>query len=164
MTNGHYDIIIIGTGAGGGTLARKLAPSGKKILILERGDYVKRETDNWNPARVNIEAKLQHEGSLVRPRRQTSPPAHKLQRRREHEILWSALSACEKKISVRSNISMECRLRGRSPTEKWSRSTHRPSRCITFTERGAKIHRALVEFAVSASGRQPRVADPTSCR
>src|SRR4051794_18592610 len=48
MTNGHFDVIIIGTGAGGGTLARKLAPSGKKILILERGDYVKRETDNWN--------------------------------------------------------------------------------------------------------------------
>ena len=55
--NGHYDVIIIGTGAGGGTLARKLAPSGKKILILERGDYVRREPDNWNPRVVNIEAK-----------------------------------------------------------------------------------------------------------
>ena len=32
-TNGHYDVIIIGTGAGGGTLAHKLAPTGKKILI-----------------------------------------------------------------------------------------------------------------------------------
>ena len=57
MTNGHYEIIIIGTGAGGGTLARKLAPSGKKILILERGDYVKREPDNWNPRAVNIDAR-----------------------------------------------------------------------------------------------------------
>lgn len=57
MTNGHYDLIIIGTGAGGGTLARKLAPSGKKILILERGDFVKRETDNWNSRAVNIDAK-----------------------------------------------------------------------------------------------------------
>ena len=55
--DGHYDVIIIGTGAGGGTLARKLAPSGKKILILERGDYVKRETDNWNPRVVNLEGK-----------------------------------------------------------------------------------------------------------
>lgn len=34
----HYDIIIIGTGAGGGTLAHRLAPSGKKILVLERGE------------------------------------------------------------------------------------------------------------------------------
>ena len=36
----RYDIIIIGTGAGGATLAKRLAPSGMKILILERGDYV----------------------------------------------------------------------------------------------------------------------------
>jgi choline dehydrogenase-like flavoprotein len=57
MLNGHYDIIIIGTGAGGGTLARKLASSGKKILILERGDFVKREPDNWNSRAVNVEAK-----------------------------------------------------------------------------------------------------------
>jgi choline dehydrogenase-like flavoprotein len=35
-----YDIIIVGTGAGGGTLAQKLAPTGKKILILERGDFM----------------------------------------------------------------------------------------------------------------------------
>jgi choline dehydrogenase-like flavoprotein len=56
MTNEHYDVIIIGTGAGGGTLLHRLAPSGKKILVLERGDFVKRETDNWNPRKVNVEA------------------------------------------------------------------------------------------------------------
>ncbi len=54
---GHYDILIIGTGAGGGTLARTLAPSGKHILLLERGDYVPREKDNWNPRAVNVEGK-----------------------------------------------------------------------------------------------------------
>jgi choline dehydrogenase-like flavoprotein len=53
----HYDVIIIGTGAGGGTLARKLGPSGKKILILERGGYVPREKDNWSTRAVNVEAK-----------------------------------------------------------------------------------------------------------
>jgi choline dehydrogenase-like flavoprotein len=57
MTNGHFDLIIIGTGAGGGTLARKLAPSGLKVLVLERGDYVKREIDNWNSRAVNVDAK-----------------------------------------------------------------------------------------------------------
>jgi choline dehydrogenase-like flavoprotein len=55
--NNHYDVIIIGTGAGGGTLAYKLAPSGKKILLLERGDYVPREKDNWSTRAVNLEAK-----------------------------------------------------------------------------------------------------------
>ncbi len=58
MENGnHFDVIIIGTGAGGGTLAYKLAASGKKILILERGDFVRREKDNWNSRAVNVEAK-----------------------------------------------------------------------------------------------------------
>jgi choline dehydrogenase-like flavoprotein len=42
-----YDVIIIGTGAGGGTLARHLAPSGKRILLLERGDWLPREPENW---------------------------------------------------------------------------------------------------------------------
>jgi choline dehydrogenase-like flavoprotein len=42
-----YDVIIIGTGAGGGTLARHLAPSGKSILLLERGDWLRREPQNW---------------------------------------------------------------------------------------------------------------------
>jgi choline dehydrogenase-like flavoprotein len=54
-----YDVIIVGTGAGGGTLARKLAKSGKKILLLERGDYVKRETDNWSTRAVNVQGKYQ---------------------------------------------------------------------------------------------------------
>ena len=55
--NNHYDVIIIGSGAGGGTLAYRLAPSGKRILVLERGDYVPREKDNWDTRAVNLEAK-----------------------------------------------------------------------------------------------------------
>jgi choline dehydrogenase-like flavoprotein len=55
----HYDVIIIGSGAGGGTLFHRLAPSGKRILLLERGDYVPRETDNWNTHAVNVEGKYQ---------------------------------------------------------------------------------------------------------
>ena len=51
----HYDVIIIGTGAGGGTLAYKLAPSGKRILLLERGPYVPREKENWDSHAVVVE-------------------------------------------------------------------------------------------------------------
>src|SRR5262245_46540584 len=50
--NHHYDVIIIGSGAGGGTLAYRLAPSGKKILLLERGDFVPREKQNWDSRAV----------------------------------------------------------------------------------------------------------------
>ncbi|HSC70868.1 MAG TPA: GMC family oxidoreductase, partial [Candidatus Methylomirabilis sp.] len=59
MAAERYDIIIIGSGAGGGTLAFHLAPSGKRILLLERGEYVPREKDNWSPRAVNVEGKYQ---------------------------------------------------------------------------------------------------------
>src|SRR3954471_9994085 len=50
-----YDVIIIGTGAGGGTLARHLAPSGKRILLLERGDWLSREPQNWDTHSVFVD-------------------------------------------------------------------------------------------------------------
>ncbi len=50
MTKDLYDFIIIGSGAGGGTIAHKLAKSGKEILILERGGFLPREKENWDPA------------------------------------------------------------------------------------------------------------------
>jgi choline dehydrogenase-like flavoprotein len=52
MTTTHYDVIIIGTGAGGGTLAHRLAPTGKKILVLERGTFLPREKENWDTVQV----------------------------------------------------------------------------------------------------------------
>lgn len=51
----RYDVIVIGSGAGGGTLAHALAPSGKKILLLERGDFLPREMGNWDPASVFVD-------------------------------------------------------------------------------------------------------------
>ena len=48
----QYDIIIIGTGSGGGTIAQKLAPSGKRILILERGGFIPKEKENWDVTEV----------------------------------------------------------------------------------------------------------------
>ncbi|MGH8183747.1 MAG: GMC oxidoreductase [Rhodanobacteraceae bacterium] len=55
MPDNHYDLIVIGSGPGGATLAQRLAPAGKKILILERGDFLKRSADNWNPKKVFID-------------------------------------------------------------------------------------------------------------
>jgi choline dehydrogenase-like flavoprotein len=57
LVSEHYDVIIVGSGAGGGTLAHTLAPSGKRILLLERGDFLPRETDNWDPKPVFVEGK-----------------------------------------------------------------------------------------------------------
>src|SRR5206468_3751475 len=52
-----YDVIIVGTGAGGGTLARHLAPSGKRILLLERGDWLAREPQNWSAQDVFVDGR-----------------------------------------------------------------------------------------------------------
>ena len=54
MNNGSdFDFVIIGSGAGGGTLAYHLAPTGQKILLIERGPFVRREKENWNSLEVN---------------------------------------------------------------------------------------------------------------
>ncbi|HXQ11921.1 MAG TPA: GMC family oxidoreductase [Caulobacteraceae bacterium] len=55
MTSAHFDILIVGSGAGGGTLAQRLAPTGKTILILERGEHVPREAENWDSKAVFLD-------------------------------------------------------------------------------------------------------------
>ena len=52
-----YDVIIIGTGAGGGTLLHRLAPTGLRILVLERGDFLRREPENWDSKQVFVRAR-----------------------------------------------------------------------------------------------------------
>jgi choline dehydrogenase-like flavoprotein len=53
----HYDVVIVGTGAGGGTLANVLARGGKRILLLERGDFLPREMANWDPDQVFVDGR-----------------------------------------------------------------------------------------------------------
>jgi choline dehydrogenase-like flavoprotein len=52
-----HDIVIIGSGAGGGTLAHQLADTGLDIVILERGQHIEVDEDNWNPHAVFVERK-----------------------------------------------------------------------------------------------------------
>ncbi|NJK63079.1 MAG: GMC family oxidoreductase [Synechococcaceae cyanobacterium SM2_3_1] len=70
----HYDVMIIGTGAGGGTLAYKLASTGKRILVLERGPFLPREKENWDTNTVfntnryhNAEIWYDREGQELHP-------------------------------------------------------------------------------------------------
>src|ERR671926_112884 len=56
----HYDVIIIGTGAGGGTLAYRLAPTGLNVLLLERGDWLRREPENWESKAVFGQARYKN--------------------------------------------------------------------------------------------------------
>ena len=59
MISRTYDVIIVGSGAGGGTMALQLAATGKKVLLLERGGYLPREQANWDPQAVFVDARYQ---------------------------------------------------------------------------------------------------------
>ncbi|HEV3504093.1 MAG TPA: GMC family oxidoreductase, partial [Actinomycetes bacterium] len=58
----HYDVIVIGSGAGGGTLTYALAPTGKRILLLERGDFLPREPQNWSPQALWLDGRYHNSG------------------------------------------------------------------------------------------------------
>ena len=51
----EYDVIVIGTGAGGGILAQTVAQTGKRILLLERGDFLTKDLGNWDPGPVLVD-------------------------------------------------------------------------------------------------------------
>ena len=59
MPNGHYDLIVIGSGPGGAALAQRLAPTSKRILMLERGGYLPRSRANWDAKTVFVDAAYQ---------------------------------------------------------------------------------------------------------
>ena len=58
-TPDHYDLIVVGSGPGGASLAHRLAPTGKRILMLERGDYLPRSRDNWDAKTVFVDGAYQ---------------------------------------------------------------------------------------------------------
>ncbi|MEN0072845.1 MAG: GMC family oxidoreductase [Paracraurococcus sp.] len=59
MAAERYDVIIIGSGPGGGTMAWRLAQTGKRILLLERGGYLRREKENWDSRAVFLDGRYQ---------------------------------------------------------------------------------------------------------
>jgi len=59
MPTDHYDLIVIGSGPGGASLAQRLAPTGKRILMLERGDYLPRSRSNWDSKTVFVDGAYQ---------------------------------------------------------------------------------------------------------
>ena len=71
----HYDLIVIGSGPGGASLAQRLAPTGQRILILERGDYLPREEANWSAKAVFVEGKYQAKETWTNAKGDTFHPA-----------------------------------------------------------------------------------------
>jgi choline dehydrogenase-like flavoprotein len=59
MPRERYDVIVIGSGPGGAALAQRLAPTGKRILLIERGDYLPRSPANWDSHTVFVDGAYQ---------------------------------------------------------------------------------------------------------
>jgi choline dehydrogenase-like flavoprotein len=55
----HYDLIVVGSGPGGASLVHRLAPTGKNILLIERGDYLRRSTANWDSKKLFVDGAYQ---------------------------------------------------------------------------------------------------------
>ena len=134
-----YDVIIIGSGAGGGTLARHLAPSGKRILLLERGDWLPREPQNWTRAGRLRRQPLRLAGHLVRratasrsSRRSTTSSAARPSSTARRS------TGCARRTSASCATTTASRRRGRSATTRWSRTTRRPSSSTRCTARAAR--------------------------
>jgi choline dehydrogenase-like flavoprotein len=55
----RYDVIVVGSGPGGASVAHRLAPTGKRILLIERGDYLPRARANWDAQTVFVDGAYQ---------------------------------------------------------------------------------------------------------
>ena len=120
----RFDVIIVGSGAGGGTLARQLAPSGKSILHSRARRLAQaRGGELGCDGRVRAEP-LHIARDLVRPRRPAvSAPGALFRRRRDQDVRRGALSPAARRISASCAITTASRRRGRSPTTNSSRIT-----------------------------------------
>jgi choline dehydrogenase-like flavoprotein len=77
MRRAAYDIVIVGSGMGGATLAAALADTGARILVLERGDWLPREPANWSPEALFLEHRYKaRERWLDAAGREFSPGVH----------------------------------------------------------------------------------------
>jgi choline dehydrogenase-like flavoprotein len=58
-TSDHYDVIVIGSGPGGGAVGQRLAAAGRRVLLLERGGYLPRSRTNWDAKAVFVDGVYQ---------------------------------------------------------------------------------------------------------
>ena len=151
-----YDVIIIGTGAGGGTLARHLAPSGKRILLLERGDWLPREPENWQAQDVFVDNRYISPGHVVRregqgrsSRRSTTSSAGR------PSSTGRRSTGSGRRTSASCATTTASRPPGRSPTTSWSPTTRRPSSSTRCTARGARIRPSRPRAPPTRTRRSP---------
>ena len=161
----NYDVIIIGSGAGGGTLARHLAPSGKSILILERGGWLPREQENWDAERSLRQEPLRPQGDVVRQERQGLPAGGALLgRRRDQAVRRRAVPPAQR--GFRRAQALRRHLAGLADLLRRDGAVLHQGRADVpgpwRARRGPD--RAAGQRAVSVPGRLARAAHPAAAR
>ena len=160
-----YDVIIVGTGAGGGTLARHLAPSGKRILLLERGDWLPREPQNWLAQDVFVDNRYISEDTWYDEQgKPFQPQIHYFVGRRDEALRRRALPPAGG--GLRGAPAPRRSLAGLADHLRRDRALlHQggaPLRGARRSRRGPD--RALRERSVPVPGRLARAADPAARR
>ena len=156
-----YDVIVIGSGAGGGTLVRRLAPSGKRILLLERGDWLPREPANWDARSVFVENRYVSRGHLVR--RATARPSSRRSTTASGgatKLYGAALYRLRAEDFGELRTTTASLPPGRSATTRWSRTTRSPSSSTRSTARAARTRpsrRASAPYPFPAVSHEPRI-------
>ena len=160
----QYDVIIIGSGAGGGTLARHLAPSGKRILLLERGDWLPREPENWNAEEVFVKNRYVSHGHLVRQERQAVPARRPLlRRRRDQDVRRRALPPAQGGLRRAAGTTTASRRPGPSATTSIEPYYTQGRAAVPGARRARRgSDRAAVQRAVSLPGGVARAAHPAA--
>jgi hypothetical protein len=135
-----YDVVIIGSGMGGGTLAYALRNSGLRIALLERGDFLPKERENWDAEAVfgkgrykSGETWLDGEGNEFHPAMCITSWA---------VVLRSTVQlsfACGRKILAMYNTPKESRQLGRSNMRTWNHTTMKRRNFSLFTDRQPEI-------------------------
>ena len=158
-------MIIIGTGAGGGTLAHRLAPSGKRILLLERGGYLPREPENWDSKEVFGKERYLPDENWIDEGRRALQPAPAVLRRRQHQVLRrDPVPPARARLRRGAATTAASRPPGRSPTTTSSPTTPRPSGSTSCTARPARTRPSRRARALPVPGRLARAAHPAAPR
>ena len=162
MANGdHYDVIIIGTGAGGGTLAHRLAPTGKRVLLLERGDYLPRERDNWDSTAVFVKGKYRAPEFWYDKHGNEFPPEVNYYVGGNTKFYGAALFRLRPEdFGELRHHGGDLARPGRSATTTWSRTTPRPSTstwCTAGTARTRPRARPAPSTPTRRSQHEPRI-------
>src|SRR5712664_3379052 len=135
VMNEHFDVIIIGTGAGCGTLLNRLAPSDKNNLVLERGPFLPREKENWSYKGsfkyYSSEKMFNKDGGAIYPGFSYHVGGNT-------KVYGRRCSGCAKRILNRSAIATAFRPSGRSSITIGKIITRKPRSFFKFTARLAK--------------------------